>query len=114
MGEGLLTLLTGMAIPVVMMVLTRHHERNPDPWERVFGDVLSTLLAVGGVVLIIFPLANFPEAGQAYEGFLGVVAAVCFLVLGGLAVVMCFFTVIFAIATWEDFEKARKQRGPTD
>jgi uncharacterized BrkB/YihY/UPF0761 family membrane protein len=109
MGEGLLTLLTGMAIPVVMMVLTRHYERNPDPWERVFGDVLSTLLAVGGVVLIIFPMANFPEDGQAYEGFSSVVAALCFLVLGGIAVIMCSFTVIFAIATWEDFEKARKQ-----
>jgi uncharacterized BrkB/YihY/UPF0761 family membrane protein len=114
MGEGLLTLLTGMAIPVVMMVLTRHYERHPAPWKRVFGDVLSTLLAVCGVVLIIFPLANFPEDGQAYEGFLGVVAALCFVLLGGIAVIMCSFTVIFAIATWEDFEKARKQRGPTD
>jgi uncharacterized BrkB/YihY/UPF0761 family membrane protein len=114
MGEVLLTLLTGIAIPVVMMVLKRHYEQNPDPWERVFGDVLSTLLAVGGVVLIIFPLANFPKDGQAYEGFLGVVAALCFLVLGGIAVIMCSFTVIFAIATWEDLEKARKQRGPTD
>ena len=109
MGEGLLTLLTGMAIPVAMMVLTRHYERNPDPWERVFGDVLSTLLAVGGVVLIIFPLANFPEDGQAYEGFLGVVAALCFVVLGGIAVILCFFAVIFAIATWEDLAEARKR-----
>jgi hypothetical protein len=114
MGEGLLTLLTGMAIPVVMKVLTRHYEQNPDPWERVFGDLLSTLLAVGGVVLIIFPLANYPEDGQAYEGLLGLVAAVCFVVLGAIAVIMCSFTVIFAIATWEDFEKARKQCGPTD
>jgi uncharacterized BrkB/YihY/UPF0761 family membrane protein len=109
MGEGLLTLLTGIAIPVVMMVLKRHYDRNLDPWERVFGDVLSTLVAVGGVALIIFPLANFPEDGKAYEGFLGVVATFCFLVLGGIAVILCFFTVIFAIATWEDLEEARKQ-----
>jgi uncharacterized BrkB/YihY/UPF0761 family membrane protein len=109
MGEGLLTLLTGIAIPVVMMVLKRRYERNPDPWQRVFGDVLSTLFAVGGVALIIFPLANFPKDGEAYEGFLGVVATLCFLVLGGTAVILCFFTVIFAIATWEDFEEARKQ-----
>ena len=109
MREGLLTLVTGIAIPVVMMVLKRRYERNPDPWQRVFGDVLSTLLAVGGVALIVFPLANFPKDGEAYEGFLGVVATLCFLVLGGIAVILCFFTVIFAIATWEDFEKARKQ-----
>jgi hypothetical protein len=108
-GEVLLTLLTGIAIPVVMRVLKRHSEGNPDPWERVFGDVLSTLLAVGGVALIIFPLANFPGDGEAYEGFLGVVASLGFLVLGGIAVILCFFTVIFAIATWEDFAEARKQ-----
>ena len=109
MREGLLTLVTGIAIPVVMMVLKRRYERNPDPWQRVFGDVLSTLLAVGGVALIVFPLANFPKDGEAYEGFLGVVAALCFTVLSGIAVLLCFFAVIFAIATWEDFEKARKQ-----
>jgi uncharacterized BrkB/YihY/UPF0761 family membrane protein len=109
MGEVLLTLLIGIAVPVVMMVLKRHSERNPDPWERVFGDVLSTLLAVGGVVLIIFPLAKFPEDREAYEGLLGVVATLCFTVLSGIAVILCFFAVIFAIATWEDFAKARKQ-----
>ena len=103
MREGLLTLVTGIAIPVVMMVLKRRYERNPDPWQRVFGDVLSTLLAVGGVALIVFPLANFPKDGEAYEGFLGVVAALCFTVLSGIAVLLCFFAVIFAIATWEDF-----------
>jgi len=109
MGEGLLTLLTGIAIPVVIIVLKRHDERTRDPWQRVFGDVLSTLFAVGGLALIVFPLANFPKDGAAYEGFLGVVATLCFLVLGGIAVILCFFTVIFAIATWEDFEEARKQ-----
>jgi hypothetical protein len=109
MGEVWLTLLIGIAVPVVMMVLKRQSERNPDPWERVFGDVLSTLLAVGGVALIIFPLANFPGDGDAYEGFLGVVASLCFLALGGIAVVLCFFTVIFVIATWEDLAEARKQ-----
>jgi uncharacterized BrkB/YihY/UPF0761 family membrane protein len=109
MGENLLTLLTGIAIAVAMMVLKRHYGRNPDPWQRVYGDVLSTLLAVGGVALIIFPLANFPKDGEAYEGLLGVVATLCFLVLGGAAVILCFFTVIFAIATWEDFDEARKQ-----
>ena len=109
MGEGLLTLLTGIAIPVVMMVLKRRYDRNPDPWERVLGDVLSTLLAVGGVALLIVPLANFPRDGEAYEGFLGVVATLCFVVLGGIAVLLCFFAVIFAIATWEDFAEARKQ-----
>ena len=109
MREGLLTLVTGIAIPVVMMVLKRRYERNPDPWQRVFGDVLSTLLAVGGVALIVFPLANFPKDGEAYEGFLGVVASLCFMVLAGIAVILCFFTVIFAIATCEDFAEARKQ-----
>jgi hypothetical protein len=109
MGEVLLTLLTGISVPVVMMVLKRHSERNPDPWGRVFGDVVSTLLAVGGVALIVFPLANFPKDGEAYEGLLGVVATFCFVVLGGTAVVLCFFTVIFAIAAWQDFGKARKQ-----
>ena len=109
MGEGLLTLLTGIAIPVGMMVLKRRYERNPHPWQRVFGDVLSTLLAVGGVALIVFPLANFPKDAEAYEGFLGVVAALCFTVLSGVAVILCFFAVIFAIATWEDFEEARKR-----
>jgi hypothetical protein len=108
-GEVLLTLLTGIAVPVVMMVLKRHSERNPDPWERVFGDVVSTLFAVGGVALIVFPLANFPKDGEAYEGLLGVVATFCFVVLGGIAVVLCFFTVIFAIAAWQDFGEARKQ-----
>jgi uncharacterized BrkB/YihY/UPF0761 family membrane protein len=108
-GEGLLTLLTGIAIPVAMMVLKRRHERNPDPWQRVFGDVLSTLLAVGGVALITFPLANFPQDGETYEGFLGVLTTLCFLVLGGIAVILCFFTVIFAIAAWEDFVEARKR-----
>jgi sterol desaturase/sphingolipid hydroxylase (fatty acid hydroxylase superfamily) len=106
MGEGLLTLLIGIAVPVVMIVLKRRSERNPDPWERVFGDVLSMLLAVGGVALIIFPLANFPGDAEAHAGFLGVVATLGFLVLGGIAVILCFFTVIFAIATWEDFERA--------
>jgi drug/metabolite transporter (DMT)-like permease len=109
MGEGLLTLLTGISLPVAMVVLKRRCQRNLDPWERVFGDVLSGLLAVGGVALIIFALANFPEDGEAYDGFLGVVATLCFLVLGGTAVILCFFTVIFAIATWEDLEEARKQ-----
>jgi hypothetical protein len=74
MGEGLLTLLTGIAIPVVMIVRKRRYERNPDPWERVVGDVFSALIAVGGLALIIFPLANFPQDAEAYEGFLGVVA----------------------------------------
>jgi hypothetical protein len=109
MGEGLLTLLTGIAIPVVMFVRKRHYERNPDPWERVFGDVFSALIAVGGLALIIFPLADFPQDAEAYKGFLGVVATLCFLVLGGIAVILCFFAVIFAIATWEDVAEARKQ-----
>jgi hypothetical protein len=109
MAEVLLTLLTGIAVPGVMLALKRHRERKPDPWERVCGDVLSTLVAVGGVALIVFPLANFPRGGEAYEGFLGVLAAVCFLVLGAIAVILCFFTLIFAIATWQDFAQARKQ-----
>jgi uncharacterized BrkB/YihY/UPF0761 family membrane protein len=109
MGEGLLTLLTAITIPGIMMVLKRRYGRNPDPWDRVFGNVLATLLAVAGVALIVSPLANFPEDREAYEGFLGVVATLCFTVLSGIAVLLCFFAVIFAIATWEDFEEARRQ-----
>jgi uncharacterized BrkB/YihY/UPF0761 family membrane protein len=109
MGEGLLALLTGITIPAVMLVLKRRYERNPDPWQRVLGDVLATLLAIGGVALIVFPLANFPKDAGAYEGFLGVVAALCFTMLSAVAVILCFFAVIFAIATWEDLERARNR-----
>jgi hypothetical protein len=46
-GELFIAIFTGIALPVGMLVLKRHHTANPNAWEEIFAFWLHGELSPG-------------------------------------------------------------------
>jgi heme A synthase len=63
MGVLLLALLSGLVLPLLVMVMKRHYESDPDSWEET---LLLGAAGLAGVVLgvWIFTLSAFDEGSM--------------------------------------------------
>jgi peptidoglycan biosynthesis protein MviN/MurJ (putative lipid II flippase) len=80
MGELLLVLLTGVGLPTLMLIVTRHYKANPNKWESV---MVVGFLGLAAVVMGFWILSLEAFSPGSWGAILVGIPA-CWTILAGL------------------------------